>query len=102
MEGFQKWIQTGKAPACENCGSVCTILMSGGVGRLIVHCNMCAANDAVLPPKPAGECCENYLPQIIPGGTRCGNCGVQTNHGAIIAGTTFAELSARRRYGRFG
>jgi hypothetical protein len=27
--------------------------MSGGIGKLIVHCNDCAANDAVLPPKQA-------------------------------------------------
>ena len=92
---------------CKNCGSTCTILMSGGVGKLIVHCNECAANDGVLPPKPAGACCSNYLPQIISGGIRCGNCGTQVMNGAVPQGCTFRELGARRgafhgQFGRFG
>jgi hypothetical protein len=88
---------------CKNCGSTCTILMSGGIGKLIVHCNECAANDGVLPPKPAGTCCSNYLPQVISGGTRCGNCGAQNIHGVVIAnGARFSDLNSRRsRWGRF-
>jgi hypothetical protein len=89
---------------CLACKSTCTILMSGGIGKLILHCNACSADDGVRPPKPAGQCCSNFLPQTISGGTRCANCGWQSNANAPIPrGATFRELGARRSsFGRFG
>lgn len=84
---------------CPNCKSTSTILMSGGIGRLILHCNSCAADDGQLPAQPAGQCCSNYLPQIIGNATRCGNCGWQSDQNKVIAGVRFSDL---QRSGRFG
>jgi hypothetical protein len=94
---------------CPHCQSTSTILMSAGVGKFVLHCNACAADDGQLPAQRAGACCGNFLPQRVSGMTRCGNCGRQVPDGPVIANAaTFADLHARRNslgrgsFGRFG
>lgn len=86
---------------CPNCKNTSTIPMSAGIGGLVLHCNNCGADDGVLPAKPAGQCCSNFLPQPVGGGgIRCGNCGAQSGEGAtVVAGCTFAQLEALRPRG---
>jgi predicted phage terminase large subunit-like protein len=97
----------GKCPPCKLGTNPDGSKMTGHATRYSptwqILCD-CGAVDGILPAKPAGQCCSNYLPQIISGGIRCGNCGWQSNQNAPIPrGPTFRELAARRgRFGRFG
>jgi len=95
VEGFQLWLKTGQSPACTACGFLCTTYDSARK----VRCNQCGAVDGELP-KTATICdCGNFLPQVIPGGTRCGNCGWQSATPAVV-GMSFAQYN--RRHNRFG
>jgi predicted phage terminase large subunit-like protein len=102
VDNFRVWLDTGKAPACSACGSTATTYNE----LRIVRCNQCQSVDGASVPKPAGACCDNFLPQVIPGGTRCGNCGFQNMPGAIIAGPSRADYQRGagriRGFGRFG
>lgn len=83
---------------CPACKSTATILMSGGIGRLILHCNMCGCDDGKERPALVGQCCGNFLPQYVSGFTRCGNCGA-SNAAVIANGARFSDL---QRSGGFG
>lgn len=72
VDNFRTWLDTGKAPVCLACGSTATTYNE----LRKVRCNQCQAVDGAPRPKPVGACCGNFLPLVIPGGTRCGNCGI--------------------------
>jgi predicted phage terminase large subunit-like protein len=110
VEGWERWQRDGKAPPCH-CGSTNTSLMPDQDGCLIVFCKQCGRrDDGKELPKPAGECCDRFLPQTVSGQIRCGNCGRQTAIGTQPTnGTTFAQYKnlrdqgfANGKYGRFG
>jgi predicted phage terminase large subunit-like protein len=54
VEGFKKWLESGRAPACPLCKSAATTFINGPR----IRCNQCGAVDGVLPaPVPAdGRC----------------------------------------------
>lgn len=99
-----------KLPPCPACAAKCVVRMAVAGGFL---CNQCAVTfDAAgqvtsLPPRQ-GPCCGNFLPQRIPGGTRCGSCGTQIMAPQAHNGMTRAQYAAREsvfgrnRFGRFG
>jgi hypothetical protein len=76
---WRSWANKLTAPPCPHplCKATCTMLIPG-VGGSAIRCNQCGRVNGQDAPKPAGACCGNYLPQIIPGGVRCGNCGAQS------------------------
>jgi predicted phage terminase large subunit-like protein len=102
VDNFRTWLDTGKAPACPACGSTATTYNE--LRR--VRCNQCQNIDGAAPPNPVGACCKHFLLQVIPGGTRCGNCGIQNMTGAVIAGLSRADYQRGagrlRGFGRFG
>ena len=108
-DGFQKWLAERKAPPCLMCKSTTTIYVGGQFGP-VIHCNSCGSTDGVPPAPPMGTCCENFLPQMVSGQIRCGNCGKQSGGTPAIVGATFKQLAAHQsrsgfgngRYGRFG
>jgi hypothetical protein len=86
---------------CEACGSTsCSWLPGGRAARpYLVLCNQCKAVDGVVP-LPFTTCkpdCPGFLPQHVSGMVRCGNCGQQSDAGAVIAGATFKDLKASQR-----
>jgi hypothetical protein len=91
VEGFQLWLKNGQAPACTACGATCTTFNSSRK----VFCNQCHAVDGKLPEVATICECGNFLPQVIPSGVRCGNCGWQSPTPVII-GATFAQYNKRR------
>ena len=105
-EEFKTWNERQRAPACPHpdCGAKCTTLIPGRKGASIL-CNQCGRIDGQDAPNPAGACCANYLPQIIPGGIRCGSCGAQSGGAAVIVGQSrrdyFAGAGSRSSFGRF-
>jgi hypothetical protein len=90
VDNFAIWQRTHKAPPCPECGATCTTYNSSRQ----IHCNQCSANDGIPLPKPVGSCCGNFLPQMVSGSIRCGNCGFQTN-GPVVAGMTRAQHAER-------
>jgi predicted phage terminase large subunit-like protein len=106
-EGLKKWVEQGKAPPCPypECRNTSTALVPDARGGLHVFCKQCGRIDGQEFPKPVGTCCNNFLPQMVAGQTRCGNCGAQTNNGAVIVGLNRKDYAAGvgrfRSYGRF-
>jgi len=107
VDNFAVWLRTHRAPPCPACGSASTTYNE----QRRVRCNQCSAIDGVPRPKPVGQCCSNFLPQMIGGGgIRCGNCGAQTADGPVIVGMSRGAYAARnsldakisRSFGRFG
>lgn len=82
VDGFKLWQETHKAPPCPNCSSSCTTYMSNGRGGVQLFCKQCRAVNGALPPEAITvgvDCCGDPLAQVIPNGTRCANCGAQSN-----------------------
>jgi predicted phage terminase large subunit-like protein len=66
------------------------------------RCGQCAttfdsAGRMTSAPHRQGPCCDNYLPQRLPGGTRCGSCGAQTME-PVAVGVSRADYE--RGFGR--
>jgi hypothetical protein len=91
VEGFELWLKTGQSPACTACGAICTTYDSSRA----VRCNQCGSVAGTLPQTATVCECGNFLPQVIPGGVRCGNCGWQSATPTVI-GMTFKQYNARR------
>ena len=94
--------------ACALCGSIATVWIGGPTPQPAKHCNQCQSDDGKLPV-PIAQCCGDYLPQIIPNGIRCGNCGAQRVIGmqfvAGISRANYSNGSGIRNFwelGRFG
>ena len=99
------------------CGSISTILISAGIGKLVLHCNQCKADslDGVVLQAPVGaDRCPNYPDgkhrMVMTGGAeRCSGCQWTPDARPVQAfnGATFGELNARHdsfgrgRFGRF-
>jgi predicted phage terminase large subunit-like protein len=97
VDGYEA-SKTANEP-CPSCKSTCTFVQG-----VHLHCRQCGVIDGQDAPKPAGACCGNYLPQIIPGGVRCGNCGTQSGGAAVIGQSRrdyFAGAGSRSSFGRF-
>jgi hypothetical protein len=107
VDNFAVWQRTHQAPPCSLCGSTATTYNE--IRK--VRCNQCQAVDGIPVPKPAGACCSNFLPQVIPGGTRCGNCGAQSQTPSVVtvgmsrrehAAAQSVDQKIGRLFGRFG
>lgn len=90
---------------CPACKSTSTIVMSSGVGRLVLHCNQCKADDGVFPIASPGEncpTCHKPFTQWAGGQRRCQNCGQPPMPAPVAVGMTRAQYErGRGRRGRF-
>jgi len=109
--------EAGKRCPAPGCGSTSTILMSAGLGKLVLHCNQCKADslDGVVLETAAGAGrCPNYPDgkhrMVMTGGAeRCSGCQWTPDARPVqsLNGATFAELTQRSsafgrgRFGRF-
>src|SRR6266851_1974291 len=102
LGNFAIWLKTQKAPPCPLCKSTATTYNE----LRKIRCNQCQAIDGVPLPKPVGACCGNFLPQMVSGFIRCGNCGQQFGQGAVTVGVSRRDYAAgvgrHQSYGRFG
>lgn len=101
-----------KNDPCPNCRSTSTVLMSAGIGKLVLHCNQCRADDGVLSAA-ADDYCPHYPDGkhklVMSGGAmRCNGCQFSPDMRPVQAfnGARFSDLHARRGWfgslGRFG
>jgi hypothetical protein len=102
VEGFQKWLERGRAQACPACQSTATIFIGGRRGPEI-HCNSCGStNGRDLPG--ADKLGHIHKWRDIPGGyEKCDDCGEQ--RGTELApvttnGVSRAWYERNRGYGR--
>jgi hypothetical protein len=86
---------------CPACHSTATILMSAGIGGLVLHCNNCGADDGIKPAKvivgyicPVEGC--GLKMHRSGGGLYCANHGQPPGGGGGPKGFTFAQLAQRR------
>ena len=99
--------QPPKAGPCPACQSTATI-RAATAGTC--HCNQCGTDfdmtsKIMASPRKAGPCCDNFLPQRIPAGIRCGSCGAQTVKAVAVSSynrKNYRDDSFSRMFGRFG
>jgi predicted phage terminase large subunit-like protein len=93
--------QPPSPPPCEACRATCTVWTSGGIPGhpFAVRCNQCGAIDGVVATSELGCAagCPAFLPQIVSGRTRCGNCGAyHTAAPPALGAVSRAQYEARR------
>ncbi len=109
VDNFAIWLKTNRAPACPACASTATTFNE----LRKIRCNQCQAVDGVSVPKPVGQCCGTFLPQVVSGSVRCGNCGAQSPPRGVVTvtvGMSRAQHAASQgldrkfsqSFGRFG
>jgi hypothetical protein len=83
---------------CANCKSTATIPMSAGIGRQILHCNNCGADNGVLASASIGcePWCPGFVKQFAGGRIKCGNCGRYHTPAPVVMGMTKEQYNLRR------
>jgi predicted phage terminase large subunit-like protein len=102
VDNFAVWLKTNRAPVCPACQSPATTYNE----LRQIRCNQCQSINGQPVPKPVGQCCPNFLPQMVSGFVRCGSCGWQPNQVPAGVGMTRADyrrgVGRHRSFGRFG
>jgi len=84
--------------ACPACGSTATVWLPGGVAgkAYAVYCNQCHGEKPASTTSCAPDC-PAFLPQMVSGRIRCGNCGSYADAPPVSTGATFKDLHSSQR-----
>jgi predicted phage terminase large subunit-like protein len=79
VDVWREWAEKRAAPPCPHpdCKNASTALVLDARGNLHIFCKQCGRTDGEELPKPAGTCCENFLPQSLSGFIRCAKTSVR-------------------------